>query len=136
MISETTCSASITRKFITNREPQLILLLLVLVLLLVKAFLTVRLLAATFQGLLCSFLLTCLGWNMLIERKAFHCTDDGLPFDFWTSIETHRGAGDRLGPGWTWAKLEAAQIAFQTAFFTVWFAGGFCFLKLVPKEPE
>lgn len=71
-------------------------------------------------GLVLSLVVTWFAWQVLITDKAFHCTDDNVS-GFWLSIETHRGAGDTISPGWTWEKLERVRTEYEVAFFALWF---------------
>ena len=51
---------------------------------------------------------TMSSWGAHIEGKAFHCTDGDFPF-FWDDMDTHKGAGDTLSPGWTWEMLKIVR---------------------------
>jgi hypothetical protein len=74
--------------------------------------------------LIASLVVTWFAWEILIEGRAFHCTDEGtFSLGFWMNIDTHQSAGDRIQQGWTWEKLTFARRAYQLAFLTLWFAG-------------
>jgi hypothetical protein len=76
--------------------------------------------ASALIGLALSYLVTIVGWNV-VEHRALHCTDD-IGFTFVSEdIDTHRGAGDTLLPGWTWAELKTARAIYQVAFLGLWF---------------
>jgi uncharacterized membrane protein len=73
-------------------------------------------------GLVVSFVITMLAWNIQIEHQAYKCTDDvGFGF-FWESMSTHEGAGDTALPGWTWGKIRAVQALYEAGFVLLWFA--------------
>ena len=73
-------------------------------------------------GLVVSFVITMLAWNVQIEHRAFNCTDDvGFGF-FWEDMNTHEGAGDTTLPGWTWGKIKGAQALYIAGFVLVWLA--------------
>jgi len=55
-----------------------------------------RLSISAIGGLIISLLLTLAAWNIQIEHRAFHCTDDvGFGF-FWENMDTHERANDFL----------------------------------------
>jgi hypothetical protein len=70
-------------------------------------------------GLVLSAVVTWFAWQVLISDRAFHCTDDNVS-GFWVSMDSHRGAGDSLSPGWTWEKLVRVRTAYEAAFVTLW----------------
>jgi hypothetical protein len=74
--------------------------------------------------LLASLLSTWLVWEISIDGRAFHCTDEGtLSLGFWTSAETHQSAGDRIQAGWTWEKLSRVNAFYKLAFLALWIGG-------------
>jgi hypothetical protein len=76
-------------------------------------------------SLLFTLIITLVAWNIQIEHRAFHCSDDvGFGF-FWESMDAHERAGDTLAPGWTWAKLRAERKVYMVAFFCIWFTCAF-----------
>src|SRR5258707_6009631 len=89
-----------------------------------KPIATIGLIIATgFGSLVLSLLLSWFAWEMLIPERAFHCTDDGLSIAFWQSADTHRSAGDKILPGWTWEKINLVNNLYEFAFFALWFGG-------------
>jgi len=86
--------------------------------------------ASSFVGLVLSYFLTIVAWN-LVERRMFHCTDDIIGFTLVVqNIDDHRLAGDTLCPGWTWGEVKAARLIYLAAFFSVWFA-----IAAMPRWP-
>lgn len=77
---------------------------------------------STLVGLALSYFVTIVAWNLLIEHRAFHCTDDMGFALVAQDIDDHRLAGDTLSPGWTWEKIKAARAIYQAAFLALWFA--------------
>jgi hypothetical protein len=76
---------------------------------------------AFFCGAILSTILTLGAWNVLIEPRVLHCTDSLWPFDeYWTTMETHKGSGDTLAPGWTWEALKVTRATFIIAFLLLW----------------
>jgi hypothetical protein len=73
---------------------------------------------STFAGLVVSLGVTMTAWSHF-EDRAFHCTDRMSVF-FWDSIETHRGAGDTVLPGWTWAQIKSTQKKYEIGFGALW----------------
>jgi hypothetical protein len=71
-------------------------------------------------GLLFSLIVTLVPWNIQIEHRAFQCTDDVGVGSFFEDMDTHRGAGDTVSPGWTWKKIKVAKTVYEMAFFTIW----------------
>ncbi len=73
-------------------------------------------------GLVVSFVIIMLAWNIQIEHRAYRCTDDvGFGF-FWENMNTHQAAGDTTLPGWTWGKIKAIQALYETGFVLLWLA--------------
>jgi hypothetical protein len=71
-------------------------------------------------GFFVSLFVTVVAWNIQIEHRALHCTDDvGFGF-FWEDLEAHEQARDTLSPSWTWEKLSATQKKYDIAFFSIW----------------
>ena len=68
-----------------------------------------------------------------LETRAFQCTD-GMEGIFWGSIDSHRIAGDRVSPGWTWEQVRAAQIVYYVSFITLWLAIAAAPALLLRKE--
>jgi hypothetical protein len=77
-------------------------------------------LIAALGGLLFSTVITWAVWDSQIEGRAFQCNDGPGPGAFWVNMDTHRGAGDTISPGWTWEKLKAVQIDYEIAFYSLW----------------
>jgi hypothetical protein len=77
--------------------------------------------ASTLVGLALSYIVTIVVWNLVIEHRAFHCTDDMGFALVVQSIDDHRLAGDTLGPGWTWDGVKAARLIYLAAFYSLWF---------------
>jgi hypothetical protein len=76
-------------------------------------------------GWLLALFLTWLGWTTQIEGTAFRCTDDTYPFVWFNeSLDLHRQAGDVLGAGWTWERIQAVQNLYVGAFYLIWLLGG------------
>lgn len=74
-----------------------------------------------FIGLVVSYIVTIIAWNIL-EPRMFKCTDD-VPFvPLPGPISDHKQAGDTLLPGWTWTKVRIARLIYLTTFFALWFA--------------
>ena len=71
-----------------------------------------------------ALVVTWLAWELWIPERAFHCTDDGLSIAFWESADTHRTAGDKILPGWTWEKLGFINNVYEATFFALWMGGG------------
>ena len=69
----------------------------------------------TFIGLV----LTLVCWNLQIEGRAFHCTDDMGLGDFFMGIDNHRKAGDVLLPGWSWDGVELIRWIYLGVFFLI-----------------
>lgn len=65
-----------------------------------------------------------------VHEKAFHCTDD-CGFDIFTSMTSHRAAGDTLYPGWTWAKIESVRLVYQGVFYILWLGGNTVIFLLI-----
>src|SRR5438094_6813899 len=87
--------------------------------------------------LLASLVITWLVWETCIDGRAFRCVDAGpftLSLGFWTTIETHQSAGDRILPGWTWEKLMLTRRAYELAFLALWFAGSSLALRAVRRH--
>jgi hypothetical protein len=85
-------------------------------------------------GLLLALFLTWLGWTTQIEGRAFRCTDDTYPFVwFRENLEVHRQAGDVLGAGWTWERIQAVQDLYVDAFYFIWLLGGVSTYLLIRK---
>ena len=76
---------------------------------------------STLMGLVLSYVVTIVAWNLL-ERRMFHCTDDAGIVFIVENIDDHRLAGDTLCPGWTWGEVKAVRLVYLAAFFGVWFA--------------
>jgi hypothetical protein len=73
-------------------------------------------------GLVVSFVIFTVAWNIHIEHRAYKCTDDvGFGF-FCENMNTHKGAGDTPLPGWTWGKIKAVQASYEAGFVILWFA--------------
>jgi uncharacterized membrane protein YraQ (UPF0718 family) len=79
--------------------------------------------AAICVSLLVSLVVTWLAYELLIPERAFHCNDGGIPAAFWTSADTHRTAGDKILPGWTWERLRLVNNTYELAFFGLSIAG-------------
>ena len=78
--------------------------------------------------------LTWLGWTTQIEGRAFRCNDDTYPFVwFHENLEVHRQAGDVLGAGWTWERIQAVQHLYVDAFYFIWLLGGVLIYLLLRK---
>ena len=76
-------------------------------------------------GWVLALFLTWLGWTAQIEGRAFQCNDNSYPFVWFNeSLEVHRQAGDVLGAGWTWERIQAVQHLYVGAFYIVWLLGG------------
>lgn len=89
-----------------------------------KALATIGLAVATIcASLLVSLVVTWLAYELFVPERAFHCNDGGVPSAFWTSADTHRTAGDRILPGWTWEKLRLVNNIYEFAFFGLWMGG-------------
>ena len=74
---------------------------------------------STMAGFMVSFPIFMLLWNIQIEHRAYRCTDDvGFGF-FCESMDTHRGAGDTVLPGWTWQKIEVTQALYEAGFLVL-----------------
>lgn len=71
-------------------------------------------------GLIAALAVTMVAWGLLIENRAFHCTDDCGFGEFFLDIETHRQAGDTLFPAWSWTRLKIVRSLYLIAFFTIW----------------
>jgi hypothetical protein len=77
--------------------------------------------ASTVIGLVLSYFITIVAWN-LAEHRMFHCTDDvGFAY-IVENIDDHRLAGDALCAGWTWEAVKAAKLFYLVTFFGLWFA--------------
>ncbi|SRR6266436_8691934 len=74
--------------------------------------------------LIASLLVTYLTWELLIEERAFHCTDIGISIAFWMSATEHEAAGDKIMAGWTWEKLQQVNDLYKFAFLALWTCGG------------
>jgi hypothetical protein len=87
-----------------------------------KRFLNLRMFAAsTLIGLVMSYILTLVAWN-LVEHRMFRCIDD-IGFTYVVeNVDDHRLAGDTLCPGWTWGEVKTARLVYLAAFFSLWFA--------------
>ena len=73
-------------------------------------------------GIVVSFIVIMLAWNLHIEHRAYRCTDDvGFGF-FWENMATHERAGDTPLPGWTWGKIKFIQASYEAGFVLLWFA--------------
>jgi len=68
------------------------------------------------------FLLMMVAWNIQIENRAFHCTDDIGFGIFLEDMDVHKQAGDTICPGWTWGKINALSTAYKIFFFSLWFS--------------
>jgi hypothetical protein len=77
-------------------------------------------LIAVFGGLVFSTIITLAVWNIQIEGRAFQCNDGPGLGAFWADVDTHRGAGDTISPGWTWEKLKIVRIDYEIAFYSLW----------------
>jgi hypothetical protein len=75
-------------------------------------------------SLVIALIVTWLAWELWIPERAFHCTDDGLSIGFWQSTDTHRTAGDKILPGWTWKKMGLLNNVYEAAFFVLRIGGG------------
>src|SRR5437867_11949205 len=93
-----------------------------------KTFLAVN---SVLVCVIASFVITWLVWEMRIEGRGFDCIDSipWIPADgFWTSIDTHESARDRIRPGWTWDELRRTRRAYEFAFVIIAVAGSaLCF---------
>src|SRR5450631_4037457 len=85
-----------------------------------KTFLIITLFAAWMSlAAVVSLAITMDSWGAHIEGKAFHCTEEGFDM-YWTDIDSHRGAGDTLAPGWTWEKLKVVRLHYIEVFWLIW----------------
>jgi hypothetical protein len=86
-------------------------------------------------GLSPALFLTWLGWTTQIEGRAFQCTDNTYPLVwFGENLEVHRQAGDILGAGWTWERIQAVQNVYVGAFFFIWLLGGVLTYLLIRRS--
>jgi hypothetical protein len=77
--------------------------------------------ASGLVGLALSYVVTMVAWNF-IEPLMFRCWDD-VPFILIAeSIDTHRLAGDKLCPGWTWEEAKMVKLIYWVSFLSLWFA--------------
>src|SRR5438270_6401175 len=96
-----------------------------------KTFLAI---GSVLVSVIVSFVITWLAWEMRIEGRAFDCIDSipWIPSDgFWTSIDTHQSAGDRIRPGWTWDELRRTRRAYRLSFVVIAVAGSALCLRIV-----
>ena len=82
-------------------------------------------------SLLASLLFTWCVWEFLVSGTAFECMDDGIDIGFWMSADTHRSAGDKVLPGWTWEKVEAVNGVFRLGFLTLWVGASFVSFRVL-----
>jgi hypothetical protein len=97
---------------------------------------TIFAIGSVLASVVASFVITWLVWEMGIEGRAFDCIDSipWIPSDgFWTSIDTHQSAGDRLRPGWTWDELRRTRRAYQLAFVVISVAGSALSLRILRR---
>ena len=77
--------------------------------------------SSTLIGLVVSYIVTLVAWN-LVEHRMFRCIDD-IGFTFVVeNVDDHQLAGDKLCPGWTWGEVRAARLIYLAAFFSLWLA--------------
>jgi hypothetical protein len=75
-------------------------------------------------SLILSSLIFTVAWNIRIEGRSFHCTDDvGFCF-FWQDLHVHEAAGDTVSPGWTWEKIGKVKLTYEVAFLAMWAVSG------------
>ena len=79
-------------------------------------------------------------WVSRIEKRAFVCNDQVLPVcieGFWTDIDLHQSAGDKILPGWTWDEVHVAANVCRVAFLIIWGFGSMVMLKFLwPDSPK
>jgi hypothetical protein len=86
---------------------------------------------AVFSCLLAALLITWVVWEVSVDGKAFRCSDEGtLSLGFWTSAETHKSAGDRIQPGWTWERVSRVNALYKLGFLALWIGGSVVALRL------
>ena len=91
--------------------------------------------ACALGGVVLATVITVGAWRVQIEPRAFQCEDDVGIFDtYWESIDGHRGAGDKLSPGWTWDEIKTAREIYIGAFYLIWAAGSFIPVWLVSRQ--
>ena len=76
-------------------------------------------------------------WFSRIEGRAFTCNDIGLfPFieGFWTGINDHQSAGDKISPGWTWDEVRNAAFMCRLAFFAIWIAASATIIRFLWRD--
>ncbi|GEM_PF-6332135 len=103
-----------------------------------KAFLRVILFAVcVFGGAAFAAFITVGAWHIQIEPRAFQCWDSVGIFDtYWEGIDEHRGAGDKISPGWTWDEIKIAREIYIGAFFSIWAASALIPFGLILGRPE
>src|SRR5690348_9047324 len=81
--------------------------------------------------LMASLVVSWLVWELFVEGQAYQCTDAGtLSLGPWMSADTHRSAGDRIQPGWTWDRVILARRLCLLSFVVLWFAGSKIVLRV------
>jgi hypothetical protein len=101
----------------------------------VKAFTIATLLViCVFGGAIFSTFVTVAAWNVQIEPRAFQCCDGGIFGTYWDDIDEHRGAGDKISPGWTWDGIKTAREVYIGAFYVIWAAGSLISFRLILRR--
>src|ERR1700722_3241163 len=96
-----------------------------------------RILMFTVASLFCcifALVVTWIAWQLQITEKAFHCTEGNIS-GLWCDIDSHRGAGDTILPGWTWEKLKFTRLIYETVFYLIWLGGSAVFFKMIFRQP-
>ena len=96
----------------------------------------VLLVAFAFVGAVFSTLVTTIAWSIQIEPRAFQCNDScGWPFDnYWTSMDDHRRAGDKISTGWTWEQLEGIRWIYIAVFLLLWITPIFIPFRMIKRH--
>ena len=90
-----------------------------------------------FGGVVIAALVTVGAWHIQIEPRAFQCWDSIGIFDtYWDDIDLHRGAGDKISPGWTWEEIKTAREVYIWAFFGISIASSAGLYRLISRQSQ
>ena len=96
--------------------------------------------ACALGGVVLATIITVGAWHVQIEPRAFQCWDGvGIFATYWDDIDVHRGAGDKISPGWTWDEIKTAREIYIGAFFLIWTASSFISFGVISgglKRPD
>src|SRR4051794_26106761 len=98
---------------------------------------TFPILFCAFAGAVVATFITVGAWRIQIEPRAFQCWDSGGMFDTYREdIDGHRGAGDKISPGWTWDEIKTARAIYIWAFFGIWVASSAGIYRQISRQSQ